>query len=88
MPSDAKETMIYPGDDPLMKPDGDYVWQGSGDVASRQGMWTHIVTKEGWREDLNHALPIGAHWDYYDENKKRFRVYPDNSFEFVKGRKK
>jgi len=73
----------YPGNDPLAKPEGDFVWQGRGDVASRQGMWVNNITGEKWREDLNHPEPTDPHWDYWDKYSNHFRVYEDSRVEYV-----
>jgi len=77
------ESFQYPGNDPLAKPEGDYIWKGRGDVLSRQGMWVNDETSVALREDLNHPLPIGPHWDQWDKDKNRFRVYEDGRVEYV-----
>jgi len=67
----------YPGNDPTRPPGFGFEWRGNGPPGSGMGNWYHPFTKEKWNPDLNHAPPIGPHWDYTDPSGRRFRVFPD-----------
>jgi len=64
----------YPGNDPTKAPEGTE-WRGPGEKGSKEGSYYNPETKESWRPDLDHPLPIGPHWDYKDANKVWWRVY-------------
>jgi hypothetical protein len=65
----------YPGDDPYASPGEDWEWRGPRD----KGSWYNQNTRESMRSDLNHADPIGLHWDYKDENGIWYRLKPDGT---------
>ena len=44
-------------------PEG-YQWVGPGKQGSKEGSYLNPKTGEGLRPDLEHAPPIGPHWDY------------------------
>ena len=55
--------VTYPGDDPKQAPDGTE-WRGSGEQGSSKGNYYNKETGESWHPDLDHAEPVGPHWDY------------------------
>ena len=55
--------ITYPGDDPKQAPDGTE-WRGSGEQGSSKGNYYNKETGESWHPDLDHAEPVGPHWDY------------------------
>ena len=71
----------YPGNNPSKSPGKDYEWRGNGEPGSGKGNWYNPQTGEKWNPDLNHAGPIGPHWDYTDSFGNQFRVYPDGTIE-------
>jgi hypothetical protein len=79
----APKGIKYPGNDTAKPPGKGFVWMGNGDVESNRGMWVNPTTKEAWRPDLHHPPPIGPHWDYWDADGHRYRVYEDNTVEPV-----
>ena len=72
----------YPGDDPTISPGKDFEWRGKADPGTGNGAWYNPKTGESMHWDLNHADPIGPHWDYIDPNGNRFRVFKDGRVEF------
>jgi RHS repeat-associated protein len=68
----------YPGSDPTKAPEG-YEWRGrpGSKPGDKEGGYYNPQTKESLRPDLDHATPIGPHWDYIDANGKGWRVFPD-----------
>ncbi|MBR0780760.1 RHS repeat-associated core domain-containing protein [Bradyrhizobium iriomotense] len=70
--------------DPTRPPVGpggqQWEWKGSGSVGSPQGAWVPPGGGESLHPDLNHAPPIGPHWDYRNKNLppgcQDFRCYP------------
>jgi len=77
----------YPGDDPARPPGGGFIWVGRGMVGFRGGEWVNPATREKWHPDLEHADPIGPHWDYTAPDKKKYRVFEDGRVELVIRRK-
>ena len=70
----------YPGNNPNIPPRAGFEWRGSGPVGSSQGNWYNPLTKEWMRPDLNHAPPIGPHWDYGIKGQSpHYRIFPDGS---------
>jgi len=78
----------YPGNDTTKPPTPTCVWRGTGPVGSDMGAWYDTETKLSWRPDLDHAPPIGPHWDLSMKvmvggkiKKKRWRVFEDGRIE-------
>jgi len=44
---------------------------------SNEGNWFNPKTKESLRPGLDHADPIGPHWDYRDADGDWWRLFPD-----------
>jgi RHS repeat-associated protein len=59
--------------DPKQKPHPDFEWRGPDD----KGAWYNPKTGESLWPDMNHANPIGPHWDYIDPSGRGWRALPD-----------
>lgn len=71
----------FPGWDPSKCPGKGYEWRGRGEPGSKTGNWYNPQTHEWLRGDLNHADPIGPHWDYGIRGANiSYRIFPDNSY--------
>lgn len=71
----------FPGWDPTKCPGEGYEWRGRGEPGSKTGNWYNPQTREWLRGDLNHAEPIGPHWDYgIRGGNVSYRIFPDNSY--------
>lgn len=70
----------FPGFDPSKAPAG-YQWRGKPGSApgSKEGNYYNPKTGESLRPDLNHAPPIGPHWDYRDINGVWWRIFADGT---------
>lgn len=70
----------FPGFNPSTPPSG-YQWRGKpGSLpGSKDGNYYNPKTGESYRPDLNHAPPIGPHWDYRDAAGRWWRVFPDGT---------
>ena len=71
----------YPGNDPSKPPGKGFEWRGKSVPSEGKGNWYNPKTGEKWNSDLNHADPVGPHWDYTDFNGNSYRVYPDGHIE-------
>ena len=71
----------YPGNDPLQAPPG-YTWRGRPGSApgSPYGNDDDPNASTSLRPDLNHAPPIGPHWDYHAADGP-WRIYPNGVME-------
>ena len=70
----------FPGFDPAKSPGGNFEWRGRGVPGSPEGSWFDPKTKEVWRPDLSHGLPIGPHWDWRPPDSIFwYRVFPNGS---------
>ena len=74
----------YPGDDPSAPPGEGFVWRGKEPPSDGFGAWYNPKTDVSFHWDLNHANPIGPHWDYTDSDGNVFRVYKDGRIELSK----
>lgn len=54
---------------------------------AKKGNYVNPETGDCLRSDLDHALPVGPHWDYKNINGDRSRIFPDGDVE-AKGAKK
>ena len=55
----------FPGDIPPSQPPGPgFKWIGRGEPGT-EGNWFNPNTGESFHNDMQHALPIGPHWDYW-----------------------
>jgi YD repeat-containing protein len=75
-----------PWDDPSRSPGTEWEWRGPGTPGSEEGAWYNPGTTESLHPDLNHAPPIGPHWDYSNPanngpNGRGWRAYPDGRLE-------
>ena len=68
-------------DDPAVPPGPGWEWRGSGEPGSGEGSWYNPGSGESLHPDLNHAPPVGPHWDYVDKKGKKWRVKPDGTME-------
>ena len=74
-PNSAPKLPDYPGDDPEVAPEG-YEWRGRGPQGSPEGNYHNPTTGESLHPDLNHAPPIGPHWDYWGPDGVKVRIFP------------
>ena len=74
---------IGTGNDPTKGPDG-FDWRSrnpNSKPGDKDGNFWNPKDKVSVRPDLDHAPPIGPHWDVHDRvNKKSWRQFPDGSF--------
>jgi RHS repeat-associated protein len=68
-------------DDATIPPGPGWEWRGKGQPGSAEGSWYNPGTEEVLRPDVNHAPPVGPHWDYKDKSGKWWRVKPDGTME-------
>ena len=62
-------------------PEG-WEWRGSGPPGSSQGSWYNPQTGQSLHPDLNHAPPIGPHYDYSGPDAPGgLRIFPDGTVE-------
>ena len=66
---------------PSIPPGKGWEWRGSGDIASGKGSWYNPKTGASLHPDLNHAAPIGPHYDYVAPNGTKYRIFPDGTRE-------
>jgi RHS repeat-associated protein len=66
-------------DDPNTSPGKDWEWRGSGDPDSGKGSYYNPKTEESLHPDLEHADPIGPHWDYETSSGEKFRIDLDGN---------
>jgi hypothetical protein len=52
-------------------------WGGQQPVGGQQGFWTNPNNGQSLIPDLQHAPPIGPHWDWRDSNRDWWRLFPD-----------
>lgn len=73
----------YPGNDPTIPPGPDWKWKGTGTPQSGKGAWVHDTPagEESLHPDLQHAPPVGPHWDYKDPSGQGWRVWPDGTMD-------
>ena len=76
-PNPSRNLPDYPGDDPGVAPEG-YEWRGRGPQGSPAGNYYNPETGESLHPDLNHKPPIGPHWDYWNPDGVKFRIFPPN----------
>jgi RHS repeat-associated protein len=76
---DSPPNLPYPGSDPTKPPGAGWVWKGNGPPESGQGSWYNPNTGESLHPDFGHTMPTGPHWDYVDQNKKKWRLFPDGT---------
>jgi hypothetical protein len=67
--------------DPSQAPAEGWEWKGSGPPGSSQGAWVNEGTGEVLHPDLEHADPIGPHWDYTAPDRSEWRLFPDGRIE-------
>ncbi len=75
----------WPGDDPTVAPEG-YDWSGKpgSTQGGKDGNYFNPDIEASLRPDLEHAPPIGPHWDWTvgrGKKAKDFRIFPDGSCE-------
>jgi hypothetical protein len=63
-------------DNPADSPGEGWEWRGTGPVGSDRGAWYNPDTGESLHPNLDHAPPIGPHWDWIDPNGTRWRIPP------------
>jgi hypothetical protein len=51
-------------------------WRGPDAPGGPRGGWYNPEQKWTLHPDLEHAEPIGPHWDWVDENKGQYRLTP------------
>ncbi len=70
----------FPGNDPTIPPEG-FEWKGKpgSTPGDKEGNYFNPETGESLRPDLDHAPPVGPHWDYKDADGNWHRLYPDGS---------
>jgi len=71
----------YPGSDPTVAPGPGWEWLGRGPIGSKEGAWHNRELDQSLHPDLGHAPPIGAHWDWIDEDGGQWRLFEDGRCE-------
>jgi hypothetical protein len=71
----------YPGDDPTKCPGEGWEWHGEGSPESGRGSWYNEETDQSYHPDLTHSEPKGPHWDFIDSDGRRYRLFPDGTYE-------
>lgn len=81
--NDELPDVTYPGNDGSVSPGDDYEWKGKEPAGCPEGAWKNPKTGEQWHPDLDHAPPVGPHWDYTNgkKPKRTWRVFPDGRIE-------
>ncbi|TBW50741.1 hypothetical protein EZI54_17735 [Marinobacter halodurans] len=66
---------------PPISPDGaEWPWRGPDAPGGKRGGYVNPDNPDvSVHPDLDHAPPVGPHWDYTDRKKGGARVYPDGS---------
>ena len=65
-------------EDPSIPPGPGWEWYGNGPPGSPRGAWFNHATGQSLHPDLDHAEPIGPHYDYIgpDTGGRSIRIYP------------
>ncbi|HKO55569.1 MAG TPA: RHS repeat-associated core domain-containing protein [Thermoanaerobaculia bacterium] len=71
----------YPTTDPTQPPAEGWEWRGPDAPGGERGGWVDPATGESLHPNLDHAEPIGPHWDYNDGKQGHWRLYPDGRVE-------
>jgi RHS repeat-associated protein len=72
----------YPGNDPSKSPGDGWEWRGNGEPGSPDGNWFNPQTGESIHPNLDHAPPIGPHYDYKPSRGAPWqRLFPDGTLE-------
>lgn len=72
----------FPGYDGTVAPGEEWVWRGTGAVGSINGSWIIPGTSYYlWGHFENNGGGHGPRWDYRDNNKNWFRIYPSGEYE-------
>ncbi len=68
------------GNDPTKCNVPGFEWRGKGVAGSSTGNYYNSATREWLHPDLNHAPPIGPHWDYGMKNgNNTYRIFLDGN---------
>ena len=79
--SDDAPNIKYPGNDPTVGPEG-FEWRGKpgSKPGDKDGNFFNPKDGVSVRPDLDHAPPIGPHWDVHKKGTKQaWRVFPDGA---------
>ncbi len=69
---------------PGVSPGADWTWRGrTNNPEDGDGNWVRgdKPEMEHLNPDFDHPAPIGPHWDYTDQEGKKFRIFPDGTVE-------
>lgn len=65
-----------PPQNPADSPGPGWKWVGPGLPGSSGGSWVNPGTGEVLHPNLDHAAPIGPHWDWTDPSGQLWRIFP------------
>lgn len=67
--------------DPTKPPGPGWEWKGKpgSQPGDPEGAWHNPGEDQSLRPDLDHADPLGPHWDWIDSAGKDWRLWPDGS---------
>ncbi|MEW4368192.1 RHS repeat-associated core domain-containing protein [Aliikangiella sp. GXAS 306] len=68
-----------PGQNPIGQDGAEWPWHGQPPQGGERGGYKNPNGPESIHPDLNHAPPVGPHWDFNDRKGPGWRINPDGT---------